>query len=290
MKNCKTEKIEELRRKIEAKFGDYEAFFSTANVNPLDLDEKLKEVNFLIEHINQRINYTESRITRTVTFSVTLIAIGMAFFAVTTKLHGLSFYLGLITTGLFILTGGITSIIHTFQVNPKYPFRALGNDWKWFYPNIVDEKYKPSTIVMEGESKYLEKRLLHLEGLKKYAQKIMNENKIDRLKVDIQQLYLLHVNEKYKNCFLTSLRRVLTWGLLLTAIALIILFVTIAVEQAKSPGQVDKAVQVEQIKPSVDKVKSQTDQMKFSPIPEKVGTEKIKPSSNKPVKEGVCRF
>ena len=186
--------------------------------------------------------------------------------------------------GYSVLTGGITSIIHTFQVNPKYPFRALGNDWKWFYPNIVDEKYKPSTIVMEGEYKYLEKRLLHLEGLQKYAQKIMNENKIERLKVDMQQLYLLHVNEKYKNCFLTSLRRALTWGLLLTAIALIILFVTIAVEQAKSPGQVDKAIQVDQIKPSVDKVKSQTDQIKFSPSPEKVGTEQIKPSSNKPVK------
>lgn len=252
MKKGKTEKIKDLKTKIDANLVDYDSFFSASNINLLDLDEKIEEVDCLIEHVNQRINYTESRITRTVTFSVTLIGIGMAFFAVTTKLSGLSFYLGLIAAGLFILTGGITSIIHTFQVNPNYPFRALGNDWKWFYPQIVDKEYRPNIIVIETGKKYLEKRLLHVEGLQKYAQKIVTENKYDRLKVDIQQLYLLHVNEKYKNCFLTSLRRVLTWGLLLTTISVIILFLTIAIKQTRPTEEIDKVVQTEQIMSSTN--------------------------------------
>ena len=219
-----------------------------------------------------------SGVTRTVTFSVTLIGIGMAFFAVTTKLDGLSFYLGLLTAGLFILTGGTTSIIHTFQVNPKYPFRALGNDWKWFYPEIVDKEYKPSTIVMETENKYLRKRLLHAEGLQKYAQKIVTEDKFERLKVDIQQLYLLHVNEKYKNCFLTSLRRVLTWGLLLTTISVIILFFTIAIKQTKPAGRADKAIETEQIMSSTNKEKLPSGQSKGSPSPGNFQTEQIEGS------------
>jgi hypothetical protein len=74
------------------------------------------------------------------------------------------------------------------------------------------------------------KRVLHVEGLHEYAKKILNEGMKERLKVDIQQLYLLHVNEKYKNCFLSSLRRVLTYGLILIALAFIALFFSILTE------------------------------------------------------------
>lgn len=63
MRKAKTEKIKELRARIDAKFADYGSFFSTSNVNLLDLDQKIEEVNSLIEHVNQRINYTETRIT-----------------------------------------------------------------------------------------------------------------------------------------------------------------------------------------------------------------------------------
>jgi hypothetical protein len=146
----KDEKEPEVGDAIKGKLEDYARLFSALDETGTDMETKVKEVQSLIEHVNQRIYYTESRITRTVTFAITLIGIGMAFFAVTIKLEGCSLYLGLITSILFIGTGGITSLIHVFQINPKYPFRKLQNDWKWFYPNIVPEEYKPNTFVKEG--------------------------------------------------------------------------------------------------------------------------------------------
>jgi hypothetical protein len=100
-----------------------------------------------------------------------------------------------------------------------------------FYPNIVDEKYKPTPYVKETENKYWEKRLLHIKGLKKYAEKFLHENNVERLKIDIQQLYLLHVNEKYKNAFLSTLRRILFWGILLISISVMSLFALIVLNK-----------------------------------------------------------
>lgn len=216
---------------VRDKYKEYEALFVEISQSSLNIDDKLKEAQSLIEHVNQRIQYTETRITRTVTFAATLIVVGMAFFAVSTKLEGAAFYLGICTTLLFILTGGITALIHAMQINPKYPFRALLNDWKWFYPNIVDEKYKPTAYVKETEKKYWEKRLLHIDGLKNYAEKLLHENNTERLKIDIQQLYLLHVNEKYKNAFLSTLRRILFWGILLISISVMSLFTLIVLNK-----------------------------------------------------------
>lgn len=222
--------IEDLDRKIEEQYKEYEGMFANIDEN-VDVDSKLKEINALINHVDDRIHYTESRITRTITFAVTLIGVGMALFAASLRLNGLPFYLGLATTGLFILTGIITVIVHVLQINPKYPFRALPNDWKWFYPRIIDENYGPSLFVWECKKKNYKKKLLHIKGLNEYAGKIINENPSERLKVDIQQLYLLHVNEKYKNSFLTSLRKVLILGLSITLVVLILFFSTIIYER-----------------------------------------------------------
>jgi hypothetical protein len=221
----------ELETKIVDCYKEYESLFSEIDGGTTNTADKIEEVESLIDHVNQRIQYTETRITRSVTFSVTLIGIGMAFFAVLSRYDGLLFYLGLFATASLVITGGLAAIIHSLQVNPKYPFRALSNDWKWFYPNIVDNNYRPTWYVKESEEKYLEKRLLHIKGLKKYADKIMQEDKAERLKVDIQQLYLLHVNEKYKNAFLSTLRKIIFRGLLITAVFFGIFFIAVTADK-----------------------------------------------------------
>jgi hypothetical protein len=235
MKECKGNFKGRLMREIDASYQDYESFFERIDMNDLDLSKKIEEVNSLIEHVNNRIHYTETRLGRTVTFAVTLIAVGIGCFAASVKLDGLSFYFGLVGGGLLILTGIITTLINVFQTNPRYPFRKLQNDWKWFYPRIIDEKYKPGVIMKEGEREYLEKRLLHVKGLKKYAENIVTETPVERLKIDIQQLYLLHVNEKYKNKFLTNLRWILSIGVSLALFAFIGLFVAISVDKIRDP-------------------------------------------------------
>jgi hypothetical protein len=234
-KKLREQQVLKFEKAVQSKYKDYEYLFNRIPRN--SIEKKIKEVNSLIDHVDNRIHYTETRITRTVTFSVTLIAIGMAFFAAIIKLDGSSLYLGLITSGSMILTGLAAALIHIFQVNPIYPFRALPNDWKWFYPRIVDDKYKPKTFVYEKKKAYFKKRLLHIDGLNRYAQNIIGETPKERLKVDIQQLYLLHVNEKYKNYFLTTLRKVLNVGLTIVLISLIALLLNISVKKIGTPKE-----------------------------------------------------
>ncbi|MCJ7547957.1 MAG: hypothetical protein MUP30_14265 [Deltaproteobacteria bacterium] len=229
-KLCRQQRTE-FEKEVQSKYKYYETLFG--KIPSKGIDKKIEEVDFLINHIDNRIHYTETRITRTVTFSVTLIGIGMAFFAAIINLKEFSLYLGLITSGSMILTGLIATLIHIFQVNPNYPFKALPNDWKWFYPRIVDNEYKPKAFVYEQEKAYFKKRLLHINGLNKYAQKVIDETPRERLKIDIQQLYLLHVNEKYKNYFLTTLRKVLNVGLTVVLISLIILLLNVSIEKIK---------------------------------------------------------
>lgn len=228
----KNEKIDEER--IKSEYADYEQYMDSLSLKDAELENKIKEVNDLIEHVNNRIIYTETRITRTVTFALSLVAIGMALFAAVIRLDGISLYFGLATSILFISTGSITSFTHVLQINPKYPFRALPNDWKWFYSRSVDDNYKPPFYVKETEQNYFKKRYSHINGLKNYAEKIVKETPSVRLKIDIQQLYLLHVNEKYKNSFLTSLRKVLTIGLIATLLVMISFFGWLSYEKIYS--------------------------------------------------------
>ena len=225
---------EEFDKSFEAKYQEYEASFEQSITSGFDIREKIEEIDSLIEHVNSRVTYTESRITRAVTISLSLVGFGMAFLVAAAKLSGLAFYLGISISLSFVLTGLIASYIHTRQVNPRYPFRKLKNDWKWFYPQVVDEKYGPSMLVKEKEEAYFKKRLLHIEDMKAYSIKLLNEDDKERVKVDLQQLFLLHVNEKYKNCFLSSITQVIKIGVAITAALFIALAITLAVKRTSS--------------------------------------------------------
>lgn len=231
MKKTKKNKIEGYKNEINARYKIYEALFNKDEIKEADIKDKINEINSLIEHVNNRIYYTETRLGRAVTFSITLIAVGIAFFASIIELNGLSFYLGIVSSGMLIITGITCVLINAFQTNPRYPFRKLTNDWKWFYPGIVESNYKPNLLMKESDEKYFNKRLMHIKGLNKYAEKVMLETSIERVKIDIQQLYLLHVNEKYKNKFLNTLRSVLRIGITISLTAIIILFAVMTIEK-----------------------------------------------------------
>jgi len=53
-----------------------------------------------------------------------------------------------------------------------------------------------------------------------YADKTVKMNPKDELEQDLEQLFLVIVNEKYKNAQLSHLRTVLSWGLVATTIIL----------------------------------------------------------------------
>ena len=216
---------------FEERFREYGATFEQSIGSGIDIREKISEIEALIEHVNGRVTYTESRITRAVTISLSIVGFGMAFMAATLKLSGLAYYLGIVTSLSMVITGLFASYVHTRQINPQYPFRKLKNDWKWFYPQIVDEEYRPSWLVKEKKETYHKKRLQHIEDLKKYSIKLMKEDDRERVRVDLQQLFLLHVNEKYKNCFLSSITGIIKKGITITAVLFVALVITLAINR-----------------------------------------------------------
>jgi len=227
-KKPSTNRTKNKENEIDAEYQKYIDLFMKVDDNDPNLDAKIEEVNSIIHLVNSRIYYTEDRLSKIAAFSVALMGIGMAFFAGIIHLNGLTFIVGLIAALSFVLTGGIVSLINSSYMNPKYPFRAMKDDWKWFYAGIINKDYRPKPVFQDSRTEFLKKRLHHMQGLNDYANKILAENKSERLKVDLQQLYLLHVNEKYKNRYLSNLRNILIRGIFITSLFIFILvgFVT----------------------------------------------------------------
>ncbi|MEL7656719.1 MAG: hypothetical protein AAGU75_12515 [Bacillota bacterium] len=93
-----------------------------------------------------------------------------------------------------------------------YPFLRIqeyGNQWKWFYyGNEYVKRLKPRKVEDETSEKSL-----YLQGLTLFVDKYREED-IDKEIVDnIQQLYLLHVHNYYKNRFQLGLNRFSKWTL-----------------------------------------------------------------------------
>jgi len=63
---------------------------------------------------------------------------------------------------------------------------------------------------------------LHLENMLSYAEKMVKMTPKEELKQDLEQLFLVIVNEKYKNAQLSHLRTVVWGGLSATVLILII--------------------------------------------------------------------
>ena len=62
----------------------------------------------------------------------------------------------------------------------------------------------------------------HLKDMLTYAEKTLGSSPREELEQDLEQLFLVIVNEKYKNAQLSHLRTVLSWGLIVTIVVLII--------------------------------------------------------------------
>ena len=62
---------------------------------------------------------------------------------------------------------------------------------------------------------------IHLKDMLTYAEKTLGSSPKEELEQDLEQLFLVIVNEKYKNAQLTHLRIVISWGLGLTLLAMI---------------------------------------------------------------------
>ncbi len=182
----------------------------------LDVAKKCRE---LIFHVHNRIEYAENRRTQIVNVALGLIAGAVALF-LASLLHGINsiewVFLIRVAALSFFVTSVIILALYARQTNYAYPFVQVSKTWRWFYHYIVSKDYKPPFLAYESEGRRNEQRKLHLQDLFSYAKKTIDMSPKEELEQDLEQLFLVIVNEKYKNSQLSHLRSVLFRGLIVT--------------------------------------------------------------------------
>lgn len=120
-----------------------------------------------------------------------------------------------------ILVGISVWLCYGLQTNYKYPWVSVSEaqNWKWFYWGALanPRAFGPPTFPYQGEkARNTEARAFQSQWEHFQEQVPGLANKRIDVTQDVKQLYLLHVDERYKNLFLTQLRRILMWGVALT--------------------------------------------------------------------------
>lgn len=203
--------------------------------NPIDgaTDEQLKELEpilrHMIDHIAKRIEYAESRRNVQVTIAAAWLAASVALLTVTlNKIEWFPLWLSLVvfsTAG--ILCAGLMFLMHGRQVNYRYPFTQATQTWKWFYRYAIKdvERYTSRWFIRDSQQSFEEAKQRFSDGWPIFRDKnVALSARKTNVAQDLEQIYLLHVNERYKNLFLTQLRTLLSYGLVSAIAASLLAF------------------------------------------------------------------
>ena len=175
----------------------------------------------MIDHIAKRIEYTETRRGFFLTTGGAMFAAGIAVIGLAiSKPVWFPIYIFLWVLGpSLVIFAVIIWMVHARHVNFQYPFTSVAQIGKWFYRyaipnwmayqipwirNLADDQRKSDKGKFEAD-------FLTFLGASEINLLNLRETYIQ----DIMQIYLLHVNEMYKNRFLSSLRKTFQWGVLL---------------------------------------------------------------------------
>lgn len=191
-------------------------------LDPETLKQLRKSVEHLIDHAAHRIEYAESRREAIATLGGALIAGSLVLLSIGSNQALVTpiKYMVLTVSGIWMLVGATTWLVFFRQTNFHYPFTDVANNSKWFYRyalanyrafNPPWHTIQTNVMVEAGKRAFNDQ----WEQFSKKQVEILSNVYEDTLE-DLQQLYLLHVNERYKNLFLTQLRNVLIYGILLS--------------------------------------------------------------------------
>lgn len=216
--------MESARNKLSSLREQYHKLVESCSLNSKDILGLAARCRELIFHIHQRIEYCEKRRGQMVVISLSLLAAAVALFA-STFLDSMDSRLlvSLIRLAalLLFLTAVITLALYALQTNFKYPFIEITKTWRWFYHYSVSKEYKPPFVPFERLKQREEMQKIHLQDMLTYAERTLESSPKEQLEQDLEQLFLVIVNEKYKNAQLTHLRMVIACGLGLTILAMI---------------------------------------------------------------------
>jgi hypothetical protein len=177
-------------------------------------------LGILMETQRMRIEYAESRRGSLATVGGVILAAGLAGLLSVAKSGDWQYFpawLGLLCLTIGLISTGVSVIsLYGRQTNWNYPFKAVSSTWKHFYRDAIDGADSPAVpwhihqtgaFKATSEGRFRAIRSEYVRRTLSLADDAIN------LAQDVEQSYLLHWNEMYKNRFLTQLRKALVVGI-----------------------------------------------------------------------------
>ncbi len=201
-----------------------------ARINALSVDELAYFTASIRDLIGERIagiEYAEVRRTQLAAIGGALAAIGVALLPLSSATDFVPLRWAYIAGGAVAIgVGLLVWFLFARQTNYPYPFVAPVQTWKWFYhhalpnstafgPSIPRTLFrgKSSTSQSNSPKNFSAEQNEFIEQFKTFGEQVVGlSNPASDATQDLKQLYLLHVNELYKNRFLTQLRQILLRG------------------------------------------------------------------------------
>ena len=182
--------------------------------------------------IGQRIegiNYAEGRRSQFLTIGGAIAAAGIALLPFASGVGWIplrSVYIELSLGSLAV--GGAIWIAYAWQTNYDYPFKSQLSIWKWFYHQALPDKraFGPGLVRNRGKDRRDSEYEQVAQQWPAFSQQAIGFStpRVDATQ-DLKQLYQLHVNELYKNLFLTQLRTLLMRGFAFIGAGAVLVFV-----------------------------------------------------------------
>ncbi|MCZ3378393.1 hypothetical protein [Rhizobium sp. AG207R] len=175
----------------------------------------------VLQAVAERIHYAESRRSNFTVIAGVLLAGGVALLGlIAGKQMDAVLAYPLWTSAIsFTLLGIVLFVVYARQTN-FYPWTSATTTWKWFYrdalpdQNAFSSKFISNIYVTKRERARVQ--LEYNRQLPLFQKKLSTlVNKNEDYEQDQQQLYSLHLNEKYKNLYLSGLRSILNNGFII---------------------------------------------------------------------------
>jgi hypothetical protein len=203
-----------------------------------DLDDRAvtylqQNLQQLISLMTDRIEYAETRRSVLAAVAGALLAGAVALLTVLPNVKPVCLWWGLLALSIGAsLVALLVWCVYALQTNFKYPFTEVATTWKWYYHYALQDKSKFNTFFLPLQTQHArEESKTAFTQQWEYFRHEQIQGLIDartNTMQDLRQVYLLHVNERYKNLFLTHLRNTLSLGLVITLVISFIVFLVAA--------------------------------------------------------------
>jgi len=191
-------------------------------------EENIQSVRIVevISAVAARIHYAESRRVTYSTMGGVLIAAALtiatfSWSSIEDAVLGMATLFGAFA---MLAVGASTIWLYGQQTN-RYPFTSATKTWKWFYRDALSDVKKFSltwrdyfACAWSGTEKRV--RSEYLSQLGDFKAQCLKLGAVSvNVEQDVEQLYVLHVNELYKNLYLTHLRTLFNRGIVIIVVA-----------------------------------------------------------------------